>query len=540
MKQFTLFVAQFSNTKYFVILLVLLVFATYRVSAQKADIIFTNGKIFTSDTNKLYVQALAIKANKIIASGSNEEIIRLSDQHTRRIDVHGKTIVPGFNDAHDHPGWDAQIGKSYNYNELNPVGLSKDAVLDSIARLVKKSRAGEWIHGLIGTTVFFDTSMRRSLDSIAPANPVALQIWWGHGIVINKKGLEASGLADDDTGPLGGWYVRNGSNKITSLQQNAQAPVWIALNESEHENVVTGLRSYAQQQIQNGITSVQFMGTGLKALDAQEYFSKAQLPQRIRIIKWQRTTSAGRQSSDWDMEGIKSSPLFNISGVKYVIDGTPMEGNSLHKKASLQPGEKNGRLNYPIDTMKQIFREVLHGNDQLMMHITADSSFEIVLGLIQQTAPADQFRSKRIRVEHNCVGPISDVQKRVLKNYNILMMHTPKYCQGSPLRSLWNKGVVIGISPDGTTNPFFDIMMCTAMQSDSSENLSREQAVIAYTKNNAYAEFKEKEKGTLMAGMLADLVVLSQDIFTIPTEQLPATKSVLTMIDGKIVYDKIN
>lgn len=508
------------------------------VSAQKADIIFTNGKIFTSDTNKLYVQALAIKGNKIIATGTNEEILKLADKKTKKIDVTGKTIVPGFNDAHDHPGWLAPIGKFFNQNpDLNSHGLSKSSVLDSIALMLKQAKPGEWIHGFIGTDVFFDTSMRASLDSLAPDNPVTLQIWWGHGIVLNQKALEKSGLSDENKDPVGGWYIRNNLNKITSLQQNAQAPVWIALYESEPANLVKGLCAFSQEQLSGGITSVQFMGNGFNAKDAQDEFEKANLAQRIRIMKWQRTTDEGRQSSDWNMKGIKSTPLFTISGVKYVIDGTPMEGNSLHKQASLQPGEKNGRLNYPIDTMKQIFKEALNSNDQLLMHITADSSFEVVLSLIQQTAPAGKFISKRIRVEHNCVGPISDTQKAMLKNYNILMMHTPKYCQGSPLRSLYDYGVVIGISPDGTTNPFFDIMMCTSMQSDPAENLTREQAVIAYTKNNAYAEFKEKEKGTLMPGMLADLAVLSQDIFTVPPGQLPATKSILTMIDGKIVYE---
>ena len=507
-------------------------------SAQTADIIFVNGKIFTSDTNKLYVQAIAIKGNRIIATGTNDEILKLADNKAKKIDVKGKTIVPGFNDAHDHPGFYAPIGEFFNQNaDLNTHGLTKLAAIDSIALMLKEAKPGEWIHGLIGTDILFDTSMRATLDSLASANPVVLQIWWGHGLVLNEQALEKSGLSDEDKDPVGGWYIRNGSNKITALQENAQAPVWIALNESEPANVVEGLRSYSLEQLSVGITSVQFMGTGLNAKDAQQEFEKANLPQRIRIMKWQRTTAAGRQSSDWDMKGIKSTPLFDISGVKYLIDGTPFEGNSLHKQASIRPGEKNGRLDYPIDTMKQIFKEVLTSHDQLMMHITADSSFEVVLSLIQQTSPAKKFISKRIRVEHNCVGPISDTQKAVLKSYNILMMHTPKYCQGSPLRSLYNYGVVVGISPDGTTNPFFDIMMCTSMQSDSAENLTREQAVIAYTKNNAYAEFKEKEKGTLMSGMLADLVVLSQDIFTIPAGQLPATKSILTMIDGKIAYE---
>ncbi len=120
------------------------------------------------------------------------------------------------------------------------------------------------------------------------------------------------------------------------------------------------------------------------------------------------------------------------------------------------------------------------------------------------------------------------------------MMHTPKYCQGSTLRSLYKNGVTVDISPNGTTNPFLDIVMRTSMQRDSSENLTTEQAVIAYAKNNAYSAFKEKENVTLMPGMLTNLAVLSLDIFTIPTQQLPATKSILTMIDKKIVYEQVH
>ena len=95
------------------------------------------------------------------------------------------------------------------------------------------------------------------------------------------------------------------------------------------------------------------------------------------------------------------------------------------------------------------------------------------------------------------------------------------------------------MSPDGGfVNPFFHLAIITSQQNDPSENITMEQAVIAFTKTNAYAEFKEKEKGMLKKGMLADMAVLSQDIFTIPADQLPATTSVLTIINGKIVYEQ--
>lgn len=95
---------------------------------------------------------------------------------------------------------------------------------------------------------------------------MALQIWWGHGIVVNGKALEASGLSDKDKDPVGGWYIRAaGTNKITALQENAEAPVWFASSHSEPENLIKGMRSFAREQLKGGITTVQFMGTGFKS-----------------------------------------------------------------------------------------------------------------------------------------------------------------------------------------------------------------------------------------------------------------------------------
>lgn len=172
----------------------------------------------------------------------------------------------------------------------------------------------------------------------------------------------------------------------------------------------------------------------------------------------------------------------------------------------------------------------------MMMHIIGDSTLATVLSLMKQMAGDEVWKTKRVRIEHNSTANITPAEINAVKDLGLLMMHTPKYCQTSPIRSLLEKGITVGISPDGTTNPFWDIMVITSQQTRPSENITREQAVIAYTRTNAFAEFKEKEKGTLTKGMLADLAVLSEDIFSVPTEQLPAIQSVLTIVDGKIVY----
>jgi len=114
-----------------------------------------------------------------------------------------------------------------------------------------------------------------------------------------------------------------------------------------------------------------------------------------------------------------------------------------------------GRLNYPEDTMKQIFREALSGDRQLMMHVTADSSFSRILSLMKQTGIPAAWRPKRVRIEHNCVGYISPDQQSAIRNMGILIMHTIKYCDNSQITEFLKNGIQVGISPDGVTNPFF-------------------------------------------------------------------------------------
>jgi predicted amidohydrolase YtcJ len=198
-----------------------------------------------------------------------------------------------------------------------------------------------------------------------------------------------------------------------------------------------------------------------------------------------------------------------------------------------------GPLNFPVDTLRKIITEALTTKRQLMMHISLDSAFASILNLIKESGTAEKWRPLRVRIEHNMIGNPTEDQRKALRDYGILIMHTPKYNQWGHLRSFLNDKIVVGMSPDGGfVNPFFNLAIITSQQTDPAENITMEQAVMAFTKTNAYAEFKEKEKGMLKKGMLADLAVLSQDIFTIPAEQLPETHSVLTMVDGKIVYQK--
>jgi predicted amidohydrolase YtcJ len=353
--------------------------------------------------------------------------------------------------------------------------------------------------------------------------------------------LKTVGISDNAADPLGGFYVRHPvTQTISALWEYAQWPVWNAVSVSEPDKLISALRSYARQEIQAGITTVQDMSCNIGPASVSQIYKEASLPLRVRIIPMPGTSQTGRSVDDWKNVNPHPATLTHVSGIKYMLDGTPLEQGAFMKKP--YPSMRNwyGRLNMPVDTIRQILHKALTNNTQLMIHSVGDSTLAVVLKLMKQMAGGAIWRSKRLRIEHNATENITAEETNDLKELGVLVMHTPKYNQASHLRSFIERGITVGISPDGTTNPFWDIMVVTSMQTNPDENITREQAVIAFTKTNAYAEFMEKEKGTLAKGMLADLAVLSQDIFSVPIQQLPATTSVLTVVDGKIVYRQSN
>ena len=196
-----------------------------------------------------------------------------------------------------------------------------------------------------------------------------------------------------------------------------------------------------------------------------------------------------------------------------------------------------------------MLRETLHDHDQLMLHVSAYPPAAAMLSAMQAAGGAQVWAKQRIRFEHGD-GLTPDLIPRV-KEMGIVVVQNPIHLAGGnagitsvierlkaqPLRSLLAAGIPLAFGSDGQPNPYLNIMFASLDPGQPSEAITREQAVIAYTLTSAYAEFAEKDKGSLEPGKLADLAVLSQDIFTVDPSELPKTESVLTMVGGKIVYD---
>jgi predicted amidohydrolase YtcJ len=243
------------------------------------------------------------------------------------------------------------------------------------------------------------------------------------------------------------------------------------------------------------------------------------------------------RTSEWDVADEHPSSLTVVSGIKWVIDGTPIEELALQTHS--YPGRPGwrGRLDFPMPAMRTMLATALRGGQQSLFHVVGEGATSAVISLMEKLAPAENWRDRRVRIEHGSgiTGAMVERARRLG-----IVIGQPRVEGGSPFRTWQRAGIPLAYGSDNSPNPFLDLMLVITSPTDPSEALSREEAVTMFTRGSAYAEFQEDQKGTLAPGRLADLAVLSQDIFSVRPDALPATTSVLTMVGGRVVYQAIS
>jgi predicted amidohydrolase YtcJ len=510
-------------------------------AAQTADIVITNAKVWTGNPAQRTAEAVAITGDRITLVGSNAAVTAAAGDKTRRIDALGRVVIPGFNDAHTHQG---------ALPEHMALSLVDDPTWPDIrAGLVngtEESAGDVWITGTIGAKALRDPAITaRALDEATHGRKVVLTSWTGHGGIWSTAALRALRVSDSSPDPIGGWFERDSAGRLTGKAfEYAQFNLHRKLNGDVGvtENI-DALRNYADEALRLGITSVQNMSlTPIKAYDAA--MRRANLPLRVRMIRFPGTDATGRDKSEGASLPFadRERPLAMVSGMKWILDGTPIEQNAATRTA--YPNTQNsGRLNFTPEELKQIATEALASKDQTLLHVAGDRTAAALFDAMKAVGTPEQWRAKRLRVEHGD-GLLPDLIP-IAKELGVVVVLNPThffaakaYPQGAylPAKSLLKAGIPIAIGSDGPMNPGLNVQLAAAHAGNPAESLTREETIDAYTRGSAYAEFAENDKGTIAPGKLADVVVLSQNIFTVSAERLPETASVLTIVNGKVVY----
>jgi predicted amidohydrolase YtcJ len=382
---------------------------------------------------------------------------------------------------------------------------------------------------------------------------VVLWDWTGHASLLNTPAMRKLGIREDEPNPEGGGYLRNPvDGKLTGMifefaQFQASRRFSELASEAEAEEQ---LHQFFDQAARWGITTVQNMSNPITAERCVDLFEKAPPPIRVRVM-WFGLTEHGRLTKERHDLPAHPAPLVTVSGTKWILDGTPIERSAAMRKPYADRPSTSGELNFSEKEMEDMLRESLQRDDQLLVHVVGDRTVEMFLKAMDETGGKAVWGTRRVRIEHGD-GILPDLVARV-REMGVVVVQNPTHLalrelmlkrygneradQLQPLRSLLDAGIPLALGSDGAANPYLNIMLATIYPGKPHEAITREQAVTAYTLTSAYAEFAEKDKGSLEPGKLADLAVLSQDIFKAPADDLPKTESVLTMVGGKIVYD---
>jgi predicted amidohydrolase YtcJ len=515
------------------------------------DIVIVNARVFTGDNAAPWAEAVSVSGVRIARVGSSAEVRATAGSKTRVIDANGRLLIPGINDAHAHPGAkpDAVTLEGAPAVQHDP---TFDEVIARLRTAVGKASRGQWIFGEIGPAVLEDPrNTRATLDPLTDGHPLLLTSWTGHGTIANTAALRILGIKEDEPDPPGGFYVRQHDGRTLTGLAHEYADYALGRRLTmlpDRGEQVRAFAAYAREAAAFGITSVQAMMTAYPTDGAAAFLPSADLPVRMRLIDFPITPmSAWREPIS---RRIKTpSPLLTVSGTKWILDGTPIERGMLLSADYSDMAGTRGRRNFPDADLRGFLRRALGAHEQPMLHAVGDAAIAAALDALEATG-GDGWKPLRPRIEHGDMLQSRDFARAARMGVTIVQnpshfmnpaaftarIGPERTARSTQVKNIVQAGVPFAIGSDGPMNPFLNIMFATINANNPSQALTIEQALRAYTSGSAAAEFAERDKGMLKSGMLADMALLSQDIFKVPPSELPRTVSILTIVNGKVVH----
>lgn len=526
--------------------------------ALAGDLYLLGGKVFTG-AGKPLAQALAIHKGKIVAVGDDATIRSRARAGDKLIDLGGRLVIPGLIDAHSHTG-SPPVARQAAMPNLPWPGPTPDEALAAVAAQAKAGPG--WIEGEIGPLVANDMrDWRAALDAVAPDNPVALRPWWGHNTLMNSAALKTLGVTDAVKDPIGGWFGRRADGTLDGrLRESAE---WRLLRARDASQPATAFaeqyRAADALYASWGVTGNHTMMNNQALADGLAALKLAQPKIKWRVYGW---AMPERSVADaWDQFAAPGPQVdrVRVAGIKWVLDSTPIERDARMSGPYADRPGWSGRSDYTDAQLRDLLAGVLaHPRQQAALHVSGDGELARLMDAMEALAPTATWARLRVRVEHG--DGLRAERIAQARRLGLVVIQNPLHfdpmvdAAGVPmirarlgeradgmqlLKSLQAGGVPLALGSDAggpPANPFLNIMLAVIDPIAPAEALSREAAIEAYSAGGAFAEGEEAAKGRLAPGMAADLAVLSQDILTVPLDILPATTSLLTLVDGEAVH----
>jgi hypothetical protein len=530
----------------------------------RADLILIHGKVLTLDQARPEATAVAVRGDRIVAVGSDEEVLALSGDTTRRIDLQGRRVLPGLIDAHGHL---RSLGE-----QLAGVDLHGAATPEEVARRVHGAAArlapGEWLTGFGWDENRWPGRRlpdHRLLTEAAPDRPVwILRVDWHTGWA-NRRALEAAGIGARTPEPEGGRILRDARGEPTGLLVGSALDlVSRAIPPASPERLKSWLRLAMERCAQVGLTEVHDAADDPAEVQAfRELAEAGEMPIRVYLM-WK--AYEGRRA-----DPLLEQPTFidyrdrlTLRAVKLLIDGTMgSRGAAFFEDYSDDPGNR-GFISTPPEEIRRVAELALRRGYQVVTHGIGDRGISLIADAYEQALAAAPAPDPRLRLEHlQCVrrqdlprlarlGVIASMQPiHATDEYTWGERRVgPRRAEGLyALRWVLQAGMKIAGGSDfpvADESPLGGIHAAVTRQNRRGEPpggwraeqaLTLQEALRAYTADAAYAAFEEDRKGRIAPGLWADLTVLERDILEIPPAEIPAAGIFLTLVGGKIAHD---
>ncbi|MFY9611311.1 MAG: amidohydrolase [Blastocatellia bacterium] len=533
---------------------------------RSADLAIVNGRVWTGNKSQPWTEALAARGERIIATGSNDQIKKLIDSHTKVIDLQGKLAAPGFIDDHTH-----FVNGGF---QLLSVDLRDAATQEEFARRIKaqaekigRSRwitGGDWDHELWPGGPL---PTRELIDPHTSNNPVFVTRLDGHMALANSVTLRLAKITRSSKDPPGGTIVRDPKTGEPTgvLKDAAMNLVWPLVPEPSDAEYDEAVIAAMKEAARVGVTSVQ----DITAWTHYAVYKRFREANRLTVRIYARTPmSQWKRQADLVARQGASDDWLRLGGLKAFIDGSLGSTTALFFEPFTDAAHTAGLMaddNIPEGTLIKNIKDADNAGLQCSIHAIGDKANNLTLNYFEEVARENGARDRRFRIEHaqhllgsditrfSKLGVIASVQpyhaiddgrwaeKRIGK-----MRIKTTY----PFRALLDAGAMLVFGSDWSVAPLSPILGIHAAVTRATidgknpggwvpeQKISVEEALRAYTSSSAYAEFGEKNKGTLEVGKLADVVVFSRDIFRINPDEIQKTAVVYTIVGGRVVFGK--
>jgi predicted amidohydrolase YtcJ len=539
-----------------------------------ADLVLTNGKIWTENAVAPEVEALAIRSNRVIAAGSSSEMEALADHETKVVDLDGKRAVPGFNDAHLH----LYMGGASLAGVQLRTAKSAAEFRERVAAFARSQPKGEWILGgnwNQGAWIPAGAPHHKLIDDVTPDNPVFVISADGHMMLANALAMKLAGVNGSTADIPGGLIVRDQDRTPTGVFKDAAtALIRRVVPVPTQKQIKAAILAAQQHALEHGVTSVQDMGViGALGPDTMKEVIRA-YQELGRSGELQIRVSAHlplpeyRRFADAGIAAGFGNEYLRVGGVKSFSDGSLGSKTAWFFDPYNDAPETNGIPSDELSDAEGMYRNLVEADRaglQIAVHAIGDRANRTVLDFFEKLEQQNGRRERRLRIEHAQHLCPSDIPR--FAQLNVIASMQPyhsiddgcwadgrigaeraktTYACGSLLRA----NAVLAFGSDWFVAPIDPLQGIYAAVTRRTldgkrpegwvpeQKISVEEAVHAYTVGSAYASMEEGMKGSLEPGKLADIAVLSDDIFSIEPAAIRETKVDMTIFDGRVIYKR--